>query len=89
LIDDFRKGGACGVVGTECPVTENFARAYADALFPKFFCGQPLGQAMLNVRLELLKEKLNPLGLVYTLYAYNNISLATPVAQYAGFGGAT
>jgi hypothetical protein len=44
---------------------------------------------MLNVRLELLKEKLNPLGLVYTLYAYNNISLATPVAQYAGFGGAT
>lgn len=80
LISDFRKGGACGVIGTECSVPELFAEAYAAAVLPKFFKGQPLGQAMFEISLDFLKKKMNPLGLVYTLYAYNHISLATPVA---------
>jgi hypothetical protein len=81
LIDDFRAAGASGVVGTECPVPELFAEAYAAALFPRLFRGEPLGQAMLTVRLEFLRYKKNPLGLAYTLYAAHEITLARPVAS--------
>lgn len=81
LIDDFRAAGASGVVGTECPVPELFAEAYAAALFPRLFRGEPLGQAMLAVRLEFMRKKKNPLGLAYTLYAAHEITLARPVAS--------
>lgn len=79
LIDDFRVAGACGVIGTECPVPEMFAESYAAALLPRLFKGEPLGQAMLRVRQELLREKLNPLGLVYSLYAAHEIVLSHAV----------
>jgi hypothetical protein len=79
LIDDFRKAGAAGVVGTECAVTEMFAESYAASLFPRFFRGECLGMAMLDTRLEFLLKKKNPLALVYSLYAANEISLASPV----------
>ena len=81
LIDDFRKGGASGVVGTECPVPEEFAEAYASAFFPRLFDGEPLGKAMLDVRTMFLREYGNPLGLVYTLYAANEIALAKSVKK--------
>jgi hypothetical protein len=79
LIDDFRKAGACGVVGTECPMPELFAEAFAAALFPRLFRRELLGQAMLEVRLEFLRNHKNPLGLAYTLYAAHEIALARPV----------
>lgn len=80
LIEDFRAAGASGVVGTECAVPEMFAEAYAAALFPRLFRGEPLGQAMLAVRRAFLTQKKNPLGLVYTLYAAHEVALARPVA---------
>lgn len=80
LIDDFRTAGASGIIGTECPVPESFAEAYAAEILPRLFHGERLGQAMLAVRLNFLKQQKNPLGLVYTLYATNEITLAQPVA---------
>jgi hypothetical protein len=79
LIDDFRKAGASGVIGTECAVSEMIAEGYATELFPKLFRGERLGQAMLEVRRDFLLKKKNPLGLVYSLYASSEISLASPV----------
>jgi hypothetical protein len=38
-----------------------------------------LGEAMQKVRLAFLKEKKNPLGLVYSLYAAQEIALAQKV----------
>jgi len=88
LIEDFRKAGACGVVGTECPVPEPFAEAYAAALFPRLFHGESLGPAMLAVRRDFLRERMNPLGLVYTLYAASEVALRhaaeTPAAIPTG-----
>ncbi|OPX95693.1 MAG: CHAT domain protein [Syntrophorhabdus sp. PtaB.Bin006] len=81
LISDFRDAGASGVVGTECPVPELFAEAYAASLLPRVFRGQPVGPAMLDTRRQFLLEEKNPLGLVYTLYAAQEITLATPVAK--------
>ncbi len=82
LIDDFRAAGASGVIGTECPVPEMFAEPYALALLARLFQGEPLGQAMLAVRRELLQKNLNPLGLVYSLYAAHEIALTVPVAHH-------
>jgi hypothetical protein len=82
LIDDFRSAGASGVIGTECPVPEMFAEPYAIALLGRLFRGDPLGQAMLAVRRELLQNNLNPLGLVYSLYAAHEIALTVPVAHH-------
>ena len=81
LIDDFREAGASGVIGTECPVPEMFAEPYALKLLTRVFRGEPLGKAMLAVRREILQQNLNPLGLVYSLYAPYEIALARTVAR--------
>lgn len=80
LIDDFLNAGASGVVGTECPLMEPFAEHYAIEIFKRLFAGEPLGQAMLAVRRELLQQHLNPLGLAYSLYAAHEIALARPIS---------
>jgi hypothetical protein len=82
LIDDFRSAGASGVIATECPVPEMFAEPYAFALLTRVFRGEPLGKAMLAVRREMLQHHLNPLGLVYSLYAPYEIALARAVAHH-------
>ncbi len=79
LIADFREAGASGVVGTECAVPELFAETYARLLLPRVFRGEALGPAMLGVRRELLRCRKNPLGLIYTLYAANEVALEQPV----------
>lgn len=79
LIDDFRSAGASGVIGTECGIPELFAEEYATKLFTRLFSGERLGQAMLELRREFLNAYKNPLALVYSLYASNEISLARPV----------
>ena len=77
----IRGAGASGVVGTECPVPELFAETYARLLLPRIFRGEALGPAMLGVRRELLRRRKNPLGLIYTLYAANEVSLEQPVGH--------
>lgn len=79
LLNDFLAAGASGVVGTECPVTEVFAEAFARALLPAFFAGRPLGALMLEARLRFLREHKTPLGLAYSLFAAHEIALATAV----------
>ena len=81
LIDDFLNAGASGVVGTECPVSETFAEYYATEVFQHLFAGKPLGQAMLEVRRKLLQQQYNPLGLVYSLYAAHEITLARSITR--------
>ncbi len=81
LITDFRQAGASGVVGSECSVPESFAVPYANQLLSHLFKAKPLGQAMLNVRLQFLRENKNPLGLVYSLYAAHEIALAQALSS--------
>ena len=81
LITDFRAAGASGVVGSECSVPESFAVPYANQLLSHLFKAKPLGQAMLTVRLQFLRENKNPLGLVYSLYAAHEIALALALSS--------
>ncbi len=81
FITDFRAAGASGVVGSECSVPESFAVPYANQLLSHLFKAKPLGQAMLNVRLQFLRKNKNPLGLVYSLYAAHEIALAQALSS--------
>ncbi len=81
LIKLFLNTGACGVIGTECPVPELFAEAYASELLTRLFRGEPLGKAMLEVRRDFLYKKKNPLGLIYSLYAAHEVALTHPVSK--------
>jgi hypothetical protein len=81
LIDDFREMGASGVIGTESLVPEMFAKSFMSDLLPRLFRGERLGQALLEVRQRWLMEKLNPLGLLYALFATNEIRLAEPILE--------
>ncbi len=65
---------AAGVVGTEITVFEPLARDFAEDCLRRFLSGAPLGWAVRDARLALLKAK-NPLGLVYLPYAIPSLQL--------------
>lgn len=68
---------ACGVIGTEITVFEEFAREFAEEFLHAFLTDRvPIGTAVTRARLALL-SKGNPLGLSYIPYALPSIRLAT------------
>ncbi|CAD6543067.1 hypothetical protein LMG27952_03983 [Paraburkholderia hiiakae] len=64
----FMDKGARGVIGTECKTPALFAKAWADRFFEEFLAGVALGDVMLGLRDEFLKEHGNPLGLLYAVH---------------------
>lgn len=64
----FMDKGARGVIGTECKTPALFARAWADRFFERFLHGEPLGEVVLGLRQEFLKQHGNPLGLLYAVH---------------------
>jgi hypothetical protein len=72
-----RRAQAAGVVGTEITVFEPLARAFAEDCLRRFLAGTPLGWAVRESRLTLLKAG-NPLGLVYLPYALPSLQLVGP-----------
>src|SRR5262249_44451480 len=63
----FLSRGAGAVIGTECPMTNEFARPLAERALTSLLCGRPVGEALLEARHHFLGLR-NPLGLAYTLY---------------------
>jgi HEAT repeat protein len=76
----FLDRGACTVIGTECPMTVEFARPFAESFITGVLEGQPVGKALLAARRQFL-ERLNPLGLAYTLYGSAMVRVEPPVLQ--------
>ena len=66
---------AAGVIGTEITVFESLARRFAEGFFRRLLAGIPIGEAMRNTRLDLLKER-NPLGLAYTPFVLAGLRLS-------------
>jgi hypothetical protein len=71
--------GASGVLATEVPVFEPLASELGQTFLTEFLGGRPAGQALLEARRRLL-AKLNPLGLIYTLYASADLVVRVPAA---------
>lgn len=67
FIHFFINRGARGVIGTECPMTIEFAHPFSEKLIGDLLSGDTVGQALLNARCHFMNFK-NPLGLAYTLF---------------------
>ena len=67
FIDFFIDRGARGVIGTECPMTVEFAHPFSKKFLGDLLAGETVGNALLNARSHFMKLK-NPLGLAYTLF---------------------
>lgn len=65
---------AGGVIGTEIPVHEWLATDFAQRLLAHVLDREPVGQALLCVRRELLAQN-NPLGLAYTFYGFSELEV--------------
>ncbi len=76
-----RDSGASGAIGTEIPVYEDLAAEFALLFLRRFLAGdnKGAGAAMLESRLEML-GRLNPLGIAYTLYGFNNLNVTQVAA---------
>ncbi|HEY0601324.1 MAG TPA: hypothetical protein VGD58_00370 [Herpetosiphonaceae bacterium] len=68
--------GARGVLGTEVDTPLYFAAAFAQELIARLVQGNTtLGEIVLDLRRKFLREKRNVLGLLYTLYSSNDITI--------------
>jgi CHAT domain len=67
FIHFFINRGAKGVIGTECPMTVEFAHPFSEKFLGDLFAGETVGNALLNARCHFMELK-NPLGLAYTLF---------------------
>jgi hypothetical protein len=66
---------ASGVIGAEIPAFEPLAGRFAEQFLLRFWKGEPVGKAVREARLALLKDG-NPLGLIYTPFALADLRLA-------------
>jgi|GEM_PF-4748003 len=66
--------GAAGVIGTEMPIHEYLGRYFGEFFLQRFLKGDPVGQIIYDLRLDLLKRR-NFLGLMYVPYCYATLHL--------------
>src|SRR5215467_4858149 len=78
----FLSRGAGAVIGTECPMTIEFAHPLAERMLTSLLCGRSVGEALLEARLHFLGLR-NPLGLAYTLYGSATTRIDRPVISQA------
>src|SRR5262249_16558101 len=79
-----KKGcGSRGVIGTEANVPDYFAAAFSELFYLYLLSGDNLGEAIFNTKRHLLREQVNPLGILYTIYAYPNIRVQLPNRKLA------
>lgn len=66
--------GIRGVIGTEVDTPAVFAAEFAKEFIKRFAAGnKPLGELLLELRLEYLEQKNNIMGLVYALYSSGEV----------------
>jgi hypothetical protein len=78
FVDFFLDRGARSVIGTECPMTVEFADVFSESLFRALLMGRSIGNALLDARRDFLRRN-NPLALAYTLFGSASAAFAPPV----------
>lgn len=78
LVSGFiETAGASGVIGTDITIFEPLAVAFGEHFLRRFLLQKlSLGDSIRFARLKLLKEQLNPLGLVYIPFGLASLHLA-------------
>jgi hypothetical protein len=77
----FLDRGAAAVLGTECPMTVQFAHPFAEAFLEALLRGDEVGEALLRSRRKFMEVK-NPLGLAYTLYGRDTLAYEPPCLEW-------
>ncbi len=67
FIHFFINRGAKSVIGTECPMTVEFAHPFAEKFLEGILKGEEIGAVLLKARRHFMELR-NPLGLAYTLF---------------------
>ena len=67
FVSFFLDRKARSVIGTECPITNEFAHPFSRQLFNELLKGLPIGEALRRTRRYFIKKR-NPLALAYTLF---------------------
>ncbi len=80
FIHFFLDRGARAVLGTECPMTIEFAHPFAKAVLDGLLSGGTLGEVLQQARCSFM-EQMNPLGLAYTLFGPASLRLVAPVLE--------
>jgi hypothetical protein len=77
----FMAKGARGVIGTECKTPALFAIEWADAFFDRVLDGAAVGEVVLNLRRDFLRDHGNPLGLIYAVHCDADTRIAPALAR--------
>lgn len=70
--------GFLGFIGTEVEMPDAFASAFTCEFYSALLSGLSLGSALYEARWNLVRERKNPLGLMYSLYADPEIRVRRP-----------
>jgi len=81
LVPYFMAKGARGVIGTECKTPARFAAEWADAFFERFLDGAAVGDIVLQLRQDFVREHHNPLGLIYAIHCNADTRIKPPLAH--------
>lgn len=65
----FLRAGNIGVIGPETKIPDLFAAEFSKSFYESFIRNSTLGQAIYKAKWQLLKKYLNPLGVLYSMYA--------------------
>jgi hypothetical protein len=76
----FMAKGARGLIGTECKTPALFAVEWANSFFDRFLDGAAVGETVLQLRQEFLREHGNPLGLIYAVHCDADTRIAPALA---------
>jgi HEAT repeat protein len=68
FVEFFLDRNACAVIGTECPMTVEFAHPFGQQLLKGVLAGRPVGEVLVETRRHFVNSESNPLGLAYTLF---------------------
>jgi hypothetical protein len=64
----FIENGNPGFIGTETRIPDDFAAAFSERFYDRWMSGEPMGSALLDTKLQMLREWRNPLGILYSMY---------------------
>jgi CHAT domain len=71
-----------GLIGTEIGVLDDYAAEFSKAFYSSLLQGNSLGKAVYDAKWKLIREKNNPLGIAYTIYADPDLHVSTPVTDF-------
>lgn len=77
------ENGNRGFIGTEINVPDSFAAEFSQCFYRGLLKGLTLGHAIHEAKWTMLRERNNPLGMLYTVYANPDLHVSNPVKVVA------